>query len=120
MNARRGLILICALVIAGILAFPLRQVIYEMVVIPAAYIAWNFNLLYRSVSQGIWWSVIIFIVFFILVFSLIPQPKFRRRMETSSKPQLGQVESFAGWLRRAERGIYFKWLVANRLGKLAS
>ena len=23
------------------------------------------------------------------------------------------------WLRKAERGIYFKWLIANRLGRLA-
>jgi hypothetical protein len=29
------------------------------------------------------------------------------------------VEGLAIWLRRAEKGIYFKWLVANRLGKLA-
>jgi len=119
MTTRRWLILIGALVIAGILAFPLRETIYEMVVIPAAFIAWNIGLLYRSLSQGIWWWVVIFMVLFMLVFSLMPQPRFRRWIETRSKPQLGQVESLAGWLRRAEQGIYFKWLVANRLGKLA-
>jgi hypothetical protein len=29
------------------------------------------------------------------------------------------VEGLAIWLRKTERGTYFKWLVANRLGKLA-
>jgi hypothetical protein len=32
---------------------------------------------------------------------------------------LGQVEDLVHWLQKADRGTYFKWLVANRLGKLA-
>jgi len=31
----------------------------------------------------------------------------------------GQIESLADWLHNTKRGMYFKWLVANRLGKLA-
>jgi len=118
-RTRRWLILIGIFVVAAILAFPLRETIYESVVIPIAYIAWNFSLLYRSFSQQIWWWIVIFIVIFMLIFSLVPQPKVRSRSETKSKPQLGQVEALAVWLQRAERGIYFKWLIANRLGKLA-
>lgn len=117
--ARRGIILIAALIIAGLLAFPLRETIYEIVVIPVAYIAWYLNIIYQAFSQGIWWWVIIFIVFLMLVFSLMPRPQFRSRGVSKSKPSQGQVESLAVWLHRAERGIYFKWLVANRLGKLA-
>src|SRR6266545_3710402 len=118
-SARRGLILIAALIIAGILAFPLRETIYGIVVIPAAYIAWNLNLVYQSFSQGVWWWVIAFIVFFMIAFSLMPRPQLRSRGGPKSKPPRGQVESLSVWLRRAENGIYFKWLVANRLGKLA-
>ena len=29
------------------------------------------------------------------------------------------MEGLAIWMLKAEKGIYFKWLVANRLGKLA-
>ncbi len=116
---RRGLILIVALMIAALLAFPLRETIYEIVVIPAAYIAWNLNLVYQTFSQGIWWWVIAFIVFFMIAFSLMPQPQLRPRSGPKPKPPQGQVESLSVWLRRAESGVYFKWLVANRLGKLA-
>jgi len=119
LRTRRWLVLTGALIIAGILAFPLREMIYETVVIPAAFIAWNLDLLYRSFSQAILWWVIIFIVLFMLVFSLVPQPKFRRSIELKRKPPLGQVEDLTASLRRAEHGIYFKWLIANRLGKLA-
>jgi len=116
---RRWLILIGILILAGILAFPLRNMIYDAVVIPAAFIVWNLNLLYRSFSQGIWWWIIIFIVLFMLVFSLIPPPRFRRSAKAKPRPQVGQVEGLAVSLRKADQGIYFKWLVANRLGKLA-
>jgi hypothetical protein len=116
---RRPLILVGALIIAAILAFPLRETIYAMIVVPAAFIAWNLNLLYRSYSQGIWWLVVVIIVLFMIMFSLVPQTKFRRRAEEKAKPQLGSVEDLARWLGRADRGVYFKWLVANRLGKLA-
>ena len=116
---RRGLILIAALIIAGLLAFPLRETIYQTVVIPVAYIVWNLKLVYQTFSQGVWWWMIAFIVFFMIAFSLMPRPQLRPRGGVKTKPPQGQVESLSIWLRRAERGVYFKWLVANRLGKLA-
>jgi hypothetical protein len=116
---RRFLILIAVLIVAGILALPLRETIYQMIVIPAAFIAWNIELLYRSYSQGIWWVVVVFVVFLMIVFSLVPRTTFQGRVEEKPRPQQGQVEGLAVWLQRAQRGIYFKWMIANRLGKLA-
>jgi hypothetical protein len=57
-----------------------------------------------------------FVVLFALAFVY---RAYFRRTAAKSKPHLGQVESLAIWLRKAERGIYFKWLIANRLGKLS-
>lgn len=119
LQTRRRLILAAALLIAGVLAFPLRETIYQTVVVPVAFIAWNLNLFYRSLSQAIWWWLIVVVVFFMLVFSLIPRASFRRKVEPKARPQSGQVEAMAVSLQKAQSGIYFKWLVANRLGKLA-
>ena len=118
-RTRRLLILSGVIVIAGLLAFPLRGMIYETIVIPAAFIAWNLSLLYRSYPQGIWWLVVFLIVFVMIVFSLAPRSISSRRVEEKRKPPQGQVEGLAVSLHRAEQGIYFKWVVANRLGKLA-
>jgi hypothetical protein len=118
-SARRWIILAGVLIIAGLIAFPLRDTIYETVVIPAAYIVWNLGLLYRSLAQATWWWIILFIILFMLAFSLVPRSQFRRRAVEKPKPLQGQVENLAISLRKAEQGIYFKWLVANRLGKLA-
>jgi hypothetical protein len=119
LQTRRWLILAAALIIAGVLAFPLRETIYQAVVVPVAFIAWSLNLFYRSLPQAIWWWIIVFIVFIMFVFSLIPRAAFRRKVEPKSRPQSGQVETMAVSLKKAQSGIYFKWLVANRLGKLA-
>lgn len=119
LSMQRRLILLGALVIAGILAFPLRETIYKLIVIPVAFIAWNINLLYRSYSQAIWWVILVFIVLFMLVFSLVPRGISRGQVTEKRKPPQGPVEGLAVSLGKAERGIYFKWVIANRLGKLA-
>lgn len=118
-RTRRWLLLIAVVVISGLLAFPLRATIYETVVIPAAFIGWELGLVYRSLSQAIWWWLIVVVVLFMLAFSLVPQIKTNRREAPRSKPRHGQVEDLAIWLRRAKSGVYFKWLIANRLGKLS-
>lgn len=118
-RTQRWLILAGVLIVAGVLAFPLRETIFDTVVIPAAFVTWNLGLLYRSFSQGMWWWVIAFFVLIMLAFSLATEPGFRPRMPVKPRPSQGQVEGLAIWIRKADKGIYFKWLVANRLGKLA-
>jgi hypothetical protein len=106
-------------VIAAILAFPLRETIYNAVVIPAAYVGWQLGLMYRSLPQLAWWWLIVVFIFVLLVYSAMPRAKPVRREEPKPKPRHGQVEDLAIWLGRTKSGVYFKWLVANRLGKLA-
>lgn len=118
-QTRRVLILACVLLIAALLAFPLRETLYQAIIIPSAFVAWNLNRLYYSFSQSSWWWVIVFIVLFLLSFSLVPQAPARRQAEVKADPPQGQVEGLARSLQKAQRGIYFKWLIANRLGKLA-
>ena len=116
---RRRLILAGVLIIAALLAFPLRETIHETIVVPIAYIAWYVGLLYRSLSQGIWWWVLIAIVILMLAFSLVPDTQFRGRERPKPKPAQGPIENLALSMRRADEGVYFRWLVANRLGRLA-
>jgi hypothetical protein len=118
-KTRRRLLLAGVMMIAALLAFPLRETIYETIVIPAAFIGWELGLFYRSFSQATWWWLIVIVVLFMLAFSLLPQIKPRSRDEQKPHVRRGPVEDFAVWLERSRGGVYFKWLVANRLGKLA-
>jgi hypothetical protein len=116
---RRWVALAGVIVIATLLAFPLREAVHEAIVVPVAYLLWALGLLYRSLSQGIWWVILVVLVLLIFAKSLAPQLRPPGKALTSSKPTLGQVQTLAGWLNKSSTGIYFKWLIANRLGKLA-
>ncbi len=119
MNIRRVLAMIGIAVIALLLAFPLRETVYESVIIPIAYAWWVLGLLYHSVHQSIWWGVALLVVLVSLSRSLRPTGKTIERIRLKPRPVIGQVEGLTGWMKRTDRGIYFKWLVANRLGKIA-
>lgn len=119
MNLRRSLALAGIVVIALLLAFPLRDAMYEAVIVPAAYALWFLGLLYRSVHQSVWWGLALLIVLVILARSLRSTGRIRERVRLKPRPVIGQVENLSAWVKRTDRGIYFKWLIANRLGKIA-
>jgi hypothetical protein len=107
------------LIIAALLAFPLRGTVFRMLIVPLAYVFWVLGLLYRAVHQSIWWAAALLLTLFILVQSLFPKVKPAESIRHKTKPVIGQVESLAVWLKKTERGTYFKWLIAHRLGRIA-
>lgn len=119
MNLRRSLAWTGIVIIALLLAFPLRDAVYDAVIVPAAYALWFLGLLYRSVHQSVWWGLALLIVLVILARSLRSTGGIRERVRLKSRPVIGQVENLSAWVKRTDRGIYFKWLIANRLGKVA-
>lgn len=120
MSARWGRWLAVAgvVVIAALLAFPLRGIVNELIVVPIAYLFWLLGLLYLSTHQVIWWIAILLVVLFVLGKSLLPELKPSRKLVNPTRRERGKVESLATSLQKSKKGIYFKWLVANRLGKL--
>jgi hypothetical protein len=116
---QRWLLIAGILVIAAILAVPMRETIYSLIVIPATFIGWELGLAYHMLPQIFWWWLVLVLIFFILAFSMMPRFKPPQREAIKAAPRRGQVEDLSIWLGRAKSGVYFKWLVANRLGKLA-
>jgi len=119
MNWRRRLVIIGVIVSAALLAFPLRGVVHQLLVIPLAYLLYALQLLYLSLPQVLWWIGVVLIVLFVLGKSLLPDVKFARKIIPLVKREQGNVESLAATIQKSDKGIYFKWLVANRLGRLA-
>jgi len=106
-------------VIAALLAFPLRGIVYQIIVVPLAYLLWLLGLLYRALPQALWWVAVTLLVLFLLGKSLLIEIKPPKRPVPVSTINRGKVESLAVAMQKSDRGIYFKWLVANRLGRLA-
>jgi hypothetical protein len=119
MRIRHGLILVSVILLSAFLALRLSGVVYAMIVLPLSYLLWLLKLLYLALPGLIWWSVLALAVLYILITSLLPGIRFARRVKPPLRPARGSVESLAGWMDRSGRGTYFRWLVANRLGRIA-
>ena len=116
--SKKRLFLIPALIVAALLlAFPLQDAIQSIIIEPLLYFFWGVGIFYRSVPQFWLWVSLLGIVFFILLSPFLEDlPRLRRRGK--KEPQLpGPIESMAETLKSSDKGVYFKWVVANRLGK---
>jgi len=120
MKNQRIFAMIGILVMAILLAFPLRDAVFRIIVVPLAYVIWILGLIYRSVNQTIWWAVALVLVLAVISRSLMPQIKVAERVRLKTKPVVGQVENLASWIKKTQRCVYFKWMIANRLGKIAN
>ena len=107
-----------ALVVALILAIALQDVIRETLIIPLAYLWWVLGLYYNAFPQMILWICLVVLVLLMLFGSLSSDVVRKGTVEDEPKPLQGPIETLAISLEKAHRGIYIKWQVAHRLGKL--
>ena len=119
MTRRVWLVALIVLTLSLILAFPLRDIVQQTIVVPLAYFFWALNLFYQSTPQLAAWILIVLLVIVLAVQSLSPKERYVARPVPKSRPPQGSVENLAEWIHKSEGGVYFKWLVANRLGNLA-
>lgn len=111
--------LLLAILLAGALAYALRDIIEDSLIQPLIYVFWIVRLYYEAFPQVFLWIVLLVAVFLMEAASLITESASQGRDMVRRKPAVGPVESLAEWMVRAPRGLYFKWLIANRLGKLS-
>lgn len=111
--------LILGLVVSSaVLGYLLRDLIYQLVVVPTAYLLWLLNFYYSAIPQWIVWSVLLGVLFIVVLWSLLPEGRVSSRREPKRPRPEGEVEALAVWLGKAREGNYFKWQIANRLGRI--
>lgn len=116
----RRLFLIGAFVLTLALAYFLRDVVSKLIILPLFYLWWVIRLYYSMFPQFVVWAALVAFALYFAVKSLIPEMRPRRIVHLARKPAEGQIKSLVEWLARIQRGgNYYKWLVANRLGKTA-
>jgi hypothetical protein len=115
---RRWLLLSTGIILAAALAYFLRDLINDKVIIPLAYLWWRVGLYYHSVSEDRWWAIVIVVICIMAFVSIRPEWSFHYQ-DLDTHPVQGPVEELMMWMMRMSRNTYFKWLVANRLGKLS-
>lgn len=109
-----------ALLTAVAIAFLLRDVVERTIVAPLAYIWWVLKLYYSAFPQYILWIVLVLVAVFSAVSSLMPESGTGGRPKPAPAVLQGRIAGLAEWLNKSRRGgVYYKWLIANRLGKNA-
>jgi len=116
---QRRFAILGVIVIAALLAFLLRDTVNQLILVPVAYLLWLLKLVYLSMSQSVWWIVAVLVALAIIGQSLLSEIKSVRKVIPFVRQERGNVESLALVLEKSQKGIYAKWLIANRLGKLA-
>ena len=74
----------------------------------------------RYFRNSFWWVILVVVVVISAVKNLTPEIIYRTNFKPAPKPVKGQIELLVEWLDKSQRGgSYYKWLIANRLGKTA-
>jgi hypothetical protein len=107
-----------ALAASIILAYFLRDVVYELLVVPLAYCLWLAQLLYLAIPQLVKWVVLLILLFIGVLWKLLPVAPAAPRREADRRRLEGPVESLASGIHRSSKSNYFKWQLAHRLGRL--
>ena len=116
---RRWVILALGILLAAALAFFLRDFINEKVVVPLAYVWWRVGIYYHVVPEYGWWAAVIVIVFFMVLRSFNTAEWSRVHEEEEPRLVQGPVEEMTNWMMKMATSDFYKWLIANSLGKLA-
>ena len=118
MTRRRMQLGMAALTLSCVLAFFLRDVAYSMIVVPLAYLFALLAFYYSFIPQLILWILMLMILALTSLAAFTPEGRFSSPQVIKKKPVQGPVELLATWMIKGRKGIYFKWLIAHRLGRL--
>lgn len=119
MKRRPVLLGIFFLVAAG-MAYFLQDLIHSVLFEPLSYLIWGFSIFYRSVAQLVYWVLLVIGVTLMAFGSLYGKGWKRELVEEEKLPPEGPLEAAARQISRTNQGgVYYKWLIANRIGKLA-
>jgi hypothetical protein len=117
---RRNQILIgVAIVLALVLAFPLRDMVWTYIVVPLAYLWWQLLRLYHIIPQQIYWFLLMVLFIYIVAWGFAGWQPERSTGPIKKNPVRGPVESLSSYIALGNRGIYFRWWIARSLAIIA-
>jgi len=119
LKRRRLILLGVFFLVAAAMAYFLQDLIRSALFVPVSYLWWGFNVLYQSVAQLIYWTLLLVAVTLMAFGSLYGRERGREWVEEDTSPQQGPLQATARQIAQTGEGMYYKWLIANRMGKLA-
>jgi hypothetical protein len=119
MKSRQYFFIIPVLIVVAALAFLLRGVVQDWIIIPLARFFWLVKGYYGAFSQDVYWVVALVIAAVIAILGLRLPDWERPPQHEGWKPLPGSVREMNFWLQRSKDGVFPKWHIAHLLGELA-
>lgn len=119
MTRLRWLLLSGLAFLSLILAFLLQDAVYKLLIVPLAYAWWIVKFYYSLIPQLVLWVILLFLLFMTIITTFVLEVPSSRHGAQKHKSKQGRVETLAVWMSKAQRGNYYKWQVANCLGRIA-
>jgi hypothetical protein len=117
---RRVIVFALIILMAALIAFPLRGFVFYNVITPLSFIWFYLVYYYHVIPQQFYWFFILLAAAYIALGGLLENPFKSRRKPLFKRQVRGPVESLASWISDSRRGVYSRWRVARALGLLAS
>jgi hypothetical protein len=95
-----------------------RRMVVGAIVRVAAYIVWSLNVVGRVIPQQVLWILLLLLLLYIAVGSFYGKKLERNTNRKDAVPVVGPVETRARWIEGRQHGTFFKWQLANLLGKV--
>jgi hypothetical protein len=105
-------------ILIALVFIPLRREVAGMIVNTAAYAIWAANFYGSAIPQQVLWFLLLILISYIAVSSFYGRTSKGEPAALSAPPAFGPVEALARRIDAGRRGVYFKWQIANMLGKI--
>lgn len=106
------------LILISILLYPVRRAVAGAVMSFSSYLVWTVNVMGVVIPQQILWAFLLILILYIAIGSFYGKRYREEKSPENQSPVIGAVEAMAGYIEERHRGIYFKWQIANLLGKI--
>ena len=118
MSRLRWPLVVGILVFSAVLGYFLRDLIYQLIIVPLAFLLWVLYFYYSAIPQWVIWTVLLSVLLIGTVWNLLPEASARSRKPVERAEPQGDVEALVVWMVKARNGNYFKWQLANRMGRI--
>jgi hypothetical protein len=105
-------------IVIAITLIAYHKMIVGAIVRVAAYIVWSVNYFGQVIPQQVLWIFLLLLILYIAVGSFYGKRSEGGSARSNASPLVGPVEMRTRWIEEGYRGTYFKWQIANLLGKV--
>ena len=103
-----------------LLAYLLREVVNEKIVIPFSYLWWRLGLYYHAIEEETWLVLTVGMISILAYVGVAGEVSSSDKSDGHAKnPVQGPVEELISWLAKSHHRAYYRWRIANRLSRLA-